>query len=70
MISRLLLWIVFLITPVGLFIYCGIGYALVAGISITILLQIFANEETRDIRERQIKFIDKICKKYNIENKE
>lgn len=66
MISKLLLWLIFLIAPALVYYFYNIDLALVTGISISILLQIFANEEGRDIRERQIKFINAVCEKFKI----
>jgi hypothetical protein len=59
-----------MMAPILAFFFHSLGLAIVIGISISILLQIFANEEGRDIRERQIKFINAVCKKFNIDNKE
>ncbi len=70
MISELLLWLVFLTGPGILYYFKGFEPAMILGISITILFQVFAIEEGRDTRKRLIKFIEKICEKYNIENKE
>ncbi len=70
MISRILLWVVFLCIPWVAFHFKGVEWGLISGIGIVILLQVFAMEEIRDIRERQIKFIESVCKKFKIENKE